>query len=223
MRIRQIIDLSLALDNHTQVYPGDPQPSLSVATTIAGEGYNLLNVRLGSQSGTHTDAPYHFLEDGPRLDALPLALFTGPGVVLDVTHRQDKQAITPQDLRPYLGQLRPGSVALLRTDWSRHYQTERYYAHPHLSLEAAQLLLDAGIPTFGTDTINIGDTVLDGTPYDFPTNRAILTAGGVILENLTNLAAVTFDPWIVALPIRLSGADGAPVRAVAIEWDGAAG
>ena len=68
--IKRIIDLSHPLTADTPVYPGDPVPSFSVATTIRKEGYNLFNVMLGSQSGTHVHAPYHFRDHGATIDKM---------------------------------------------------------------------------------------------------------------------------------------------------------
>src|SRR4028119_151353 len=82
--VRGIVDLSHPLDDDTPVYPGDPVARFTPAATVAADGYNVLHVRMGSQTGTHVDAPYHFLEDGARIDELPLEYFLGPAVVADV-------------------------------------------------------------------------------------------------------------------------------------------
>jgi kynurenine formamidase len=133
MRVDRIVDLSIVLDQDTQVYPGDPKPEFSVATRIEREGFNLLSLRIGSQSGTHVDAPYHFIEDGPRLEDCDLGLFVGPGVIVDVRGHQDRQPITREDIAPYEDRLRPGSVVALHTAWSDRYMgTERYHDHPFL-------------------------------------------------------------------------------------------
>lgn len=80
-QVRRIVDLSHPISADTQVYPGDPVPQLSAATTIDRDGYNVLHVSMGSQTGTHVDAPYHFLADGARIDAMELSMFLGPAVV----------------------------------------------------------------------------------------------------------------------------------------------
>src|SRR5690348_13465864 len=94
MRVRRIIDLSVPVGPSTQVYPGDPVPQLSVHATVLTEGFNLLRVDMGSQTGTHVDAPYHFDSSGLRLHELDLCLFTGPGVVLDVRGLAPRTPIT---------------------------------------------------------------------------------------------------------------------------------
>jgi kynurenine formamidase len=221
MRVGKIVDLSLVLDPNTQVYPGDPQPRFRVATTIAVEGYNLLALEIGSQSGTHVDSPYHFLDSGPVLEGCPLSLFVGPGVVVDVRRRGPREAITWADLEPSAPLLSPGVVLALRTGWSdEHYGTDRYFDHPFLDADACSRLLSLGVRTFLIDCINLDETVLDaGATPAFPCHDQIARAEGIISENVTNLGGIDFDnPLICLLPIRVGGdADGAPCRSVALQ------
>jgi kynurenine formamidase len=219
LRVRRVIDLSHRVDEDTQVYPGDPAVRLEPATTIAVDGVNVLNVHIGSHSGTHVDAPYHFIENGERIDTMDVRLFFGLAVVMDVRGKGPRERITVEDLRPYEGRLSEGVVAVLRTGWDEHYGTARYYDHPFLDRRAAQLIVDAGVRTVAIDALNVDETVLEGPhPEGYPAHHLILGAGGVIAENLTNLEAVDFpDPFLSLLPVKLGGSDGAPVRAVAME------
>jgi kynurenine formamidase len=219
LRVRRVIDLSHRVDEDTQVYPGDPAVRLEPATTIAVDGVNVLNVHIGSHSGTHVDAPYHFIENGERIDTMDVRLFFGLAVVMDVRGKGPRERITVEDLRHYEGRLSEGVVAVLRTGWDEHYGTARYYDHPFLDRRAAQLIVDAGVRTVAIDALNVDETVLEGPhPEGYPAHHLILGAGGVIAENLTNLEAVDFpDPFLSLLPVRLGGSDGAPVRAVAME------
>lgn len=215
MHVRRVVDLSVPLDDRTPVWPGDPPVRLTAAATIARDGYNLLAVHMGSQSGTHCDAPYHFLAGGARVDALDLRLFTGPGVLVDVRGRPDRYPIGVADVAPYLDRVGPGTIAVLHTGWSDHrIPTEDMHGHPYLGADACRALLDRGVRTIGLDTPNIDET----PSATYPCHHMIAEAGGVIVENLTNLAAVDFpDPFLSVLPLRLTGADGAPCRAVAMQ------
>jgi kynurenine formamidase len=223
MRVARVVDLSIVLSPDTQVYPGDPRPQVSVATTITGEGYNLLSLQLGSQSGTHVDSPYHFREAGPVLEDCPLSLFVGRGVVADVRGRSPRAEISWRDLDALAPSLGPGVILALHTGWSdRHYGTERYFDHPYLAQDACRRALDLGVRTFLIDCINLDETVLDvEPPPSFACHDLVAAAGGIISENVTNLGAVDFpDPLISILPLRLGGrADGAPCRAVAMQLD----
>jgi len=213
MQVRRIVDLSVPIDRDTQIYPGDPEPRLVPHATIPRDGYNLLALHLGSQTGTHVDAPYHVRADGTRVDALDLALCTGPATVLDLRDTTPRTPITADRIDG--GQpLHP--IVLLHTGWARHYGTPAYFDHPSLHPDTVRHLLDRGVRTFCVDAPSI-----DPTPdSSLAAHLLIADAGGVIGENLCNLDRVDWpDPWVSCLPIKLAGADGAPVRAVALELD----
>jgi kynurenine formamidase len=214
MHVLRVVDLSVPLDDRTPVWPGDPPVRLTPAATVARDGYNLLGVSMGSQSGTHCDAPLHFVPDAAPIDALDLRLFAGPGVIVDVRGRPARHPIATVDVAPYLDRVGPGTIVVLHTGWPAHAAD-----HPCLTADACRALLDRGVRTIGLDTPNIDETPDDAHPgAGWPCHYMIAEVGGVIVENLTNLAAVDFpDPFLSVLPLRLTGADGAPVRAVAMQ------
>jgi kynurenine formamidase len=219
MRIRRVIDLSISVDERTQVYPGDPVVELRFASRIETDGFNVLSIALGSHTGTHVDAPYHFVADGPRLGALDLGLFAGPGVIVDVTGHGPRQPIVWSDIVSVSDRVGPGTILVLRTGWSEaHLRTDRYFDHPFLDPDACARILDRGVRTIAIDALNPDPTVVQGEAA-FPVHQLVLGAGGVIAENLTHLSAVQApDPLLCMFPIRLGGdADGAPCRAVALE------
>ena len=219
MRVRRIVDLSMPLDDRTPFYPGDPEPRVCPATTIARDGVNVSRLHLGSHSGTHCDAPFHFLEDGLRLHEVPLERFAGPGVVVDCTHVAPRAPITWAALAPQAPAFGEGAIVLLRTGWDRRGTPQTRFDHPFLDGDARRRLLELGVRTVGIDAINLDETP-DG-PLDrdrFVCHDAVSRAGGVIVENLVALGAIDFpDPWVSVLPLRVPGADGAPTRAVAME------
>ncbi len=218
MHARRIVDLSVPLAETTQVYPGDPAPRIRPAATIAADGFNVLALEIGSQTGTHVDAPFHFRADGPRIDELDLSLFTGEGAVVDVTGHAPRARITWEAIAPAAERLRPGVIVLLHTGWSARYGQDSYFDHPYLDAEACRRMLDLGVRTFLLDAPNIDETPDDTHPGEgFPVHRLIASAGGVIGENLRAFAEIDFEPFISCLPLRLTGGDGAPARAVAID------
>ena len=215
----RLVDLSHPVEDGMPVYPGDPVVRIRPATTIDAHGYAVLHVQMGSQSGTHVDAPYHFLQDGARIDQLPLELFLGPAVIADVRGKRAHEPITWADLASVAPRLAPGRMLLLHTGWDVHWGSEEYFGHPFLDAEAANRVVDAGIRTVGIDALSLDETVLEGEPAGgFAAHLAVLGAGGVIVENLRGLEQVrSAEPVVSALPLRLTAADGAPVRAVALE------
>jgi kynurenine formamidase len=219
MPIRRVIDLSMPLDARTPFYPGDPEPRICAATTIAADGFNVARLELGSHSGTHCDAPYHFLADGARLDALPLERFVGPGVVVDATGLGPRTQIGWERIEPHAERLAPGAIVLLRTGWDAHRATDAYFDHPFLDGDAAERVVAAGVRTVALDALSLDETVVGGEPAaGFPAHLAVLGAGGVIVENLRGLDTVrSAEPVVSVLPLRIAGADGAPVRAIAFD------
>jgi kynurenine formamidase len=215
----RLVDLSQPLDDATVPYPGDPGVRVVPARTLAQDGCNVLSVHLGSHSGTHVDAPFHVFADGARIDELPLELFHGYAVVVDVRDAGPRGVIGWEQLAPYAPRLGPGRLVVLHTGWSAHWGTEQYAAHPFLTGDAAQRLVATGVRTVGVDAFSIDETSGDGAPPGgFPAHEAVLGAGGVVVENLTGLDALIgfAEPVLSVLPLRLTGGDGAPVRAVAV-------
>ncbi|MFE3026179.1 cyclase family protein [Nocardia tengchongensis] len=210
----RILDLSVPIRSGMPVYPGDPEVTVRPALTVAADGVNVLHLDLGSQTGTHVDAPRHIDDALPALDELPLDRFTGPGVVIDARAAGAGGAIG----REYFeGRVAAGQVVLVATGWSAHWGTPAYLNHPHLTVAAAEYLVAAGVRTVGIDALSV-----DPTPAEeIPVHRILCGAHAVIAENLTGLAAVLDAQTagqrveVSLFPLHLPGADGAPVRAVA--------
>lgn len=219
MKIVRVVDLSHPVTSETQVYPGDPVPHLEQHSTIERDGFNLMSVSMGSQSGTHVDAPFHFDDAGIKIDEIPLNRFVGPAVVLDCGELTPRQEITIESLGTQLDAISSGDIVIFKTRWSRFYGTDEYFNNPYLSADLVSLLIERGVLTFGLDAINIDETPDDDHPgVGFPAHHLIAKVGGVICENLTNLDAIDFaNPTISILPMKFIGIDGAPVRAVAIQ------
>ncbi|WP_327067465.1 cyclase family protein [Kitasatospora sp. NBC_01250] len=223
-----LIDLTHQVTTGMPVYPGDPEVALRPALTTDTAGVNVLSVHLGSQSGTHVDAPYHVDVTWPTLDGLPLSRFTGPAVVADLRALPARTPVTPDQLAPALERLTPGAILLLATGWPRFWGTERYLAHPYLTPEAAEAIVAAGVRTLGVDALSV-DATPDPGPADpavavllagladehdtapvaeaplLAAHRILLGAegGGVIAENLTDLTAL-LEAQAREKPISLS-------------------
>lgn len=219
VRIGRCVDLSVPLDEDTTVYPGDPALFTEQHATVDADGFNLLRLHLGSQTGTHVDAPFHTVDDGARIDEVPLAAFAGEAVVVDATAAGPRESIGWSYFAPYTASLRPGVIVLLRTGWDEHDGAPSYFDHPYLEPAACDRLIGLGIRTFLADVISLDETPSPEHPEEeLPVHHLIAAAGGVIGENFRGLGEVDWPrPFVVSFPLRLTGADGAPVRAVALE------
>lgn len=216
--VRRIVDLTHPIGTGMPVYPGDPVPRLTPHCTVARDGYNVLRVEMGSQTGTHVDAPVHLQDGNTPVDRMDLSLFVGRGVVFDVRALAAREPITAAMIAGTAASVRPGDIALIHTGWARHYGTDDYYDHPYLGADACALLLERGVRAFCLDAPSIDPSGDDVAGY--PAHHLIADAGGAIAENLCNLELVDFaDPLVSILPLKLEGSDGSPVRAVAMELD----
>jgi kynurenine formamidase len=215
------IDLTHPLaDSSVQPYPGDPVYICHPHATVPKDGYSVHHLSLCSHTGTHIDAPSHFVADGKTIDQIPLSTLTGPAVVVDLTRKQlrDRQVIEWDDIQEYAPQMREGVILLLYTGWSQYWGTQKYYEHPYLSRDAAKRVLESGVKVLGLDMLNPDETPYNGAEsiHGFGVHQEILGAGCVIAENLTNLQAICDGPYVIALiPLNLVGSDGSPVRALA--------
>ncbi|MHC1626821.1 MAG: cyclase family protein [Methanoculleaceae archaeon] len=192
-----IHDITRPLSPSIQVYPGDVIPSL----TEERRGFRITRLTLGSHSGTHIDAPRHYLEDGTSIDRLPLTHFCGPVDVIDCRHLTC--AIGPEDL-----EVSPGIRRILIRTWYSGVE-EFDPSYPYLTPEAADHLVSRGIWCVGVDTPSVEVFEGDGTVH-----RRLLS-GGVIPVELLDLSGVEAGRyWMVALPLKLAGVDGAPARVI---------
>ncbi|KAJ7658521.1 putative cyclase [Mycena rosella] len=211
----EIVDLSHSLKPGMQIYPGDPVFSCSRVATIEKDGYAVRALSLGSHTGTHVDAPSHFFADGKTIEQIPLQMFIGPALVIDLTHKSPREAIYWADLAPHAHKMTAGVILLLHTGWSQYWCTEKYLDHPFLERAAAEQIIATGVRVVGVDALSPDETRLDGTG-SFGAHEVILGAGSVIAENLTNLHALDGPNYIVHLtPLKIDGSDGSPVRAFA--------
>ncbi|MFD1525297.1 cyclase family protein [Halolamina salina] len=213
-------DLTHSIESGMPVYPGDPAVSVDAADTFAADGCRVSELTCGSHAGTHVDAPSHTEEDGDTLDTYPVSAFVRDAVVVDCTDLDAREPI-PADRVPDPETAPGADCAVFRTGWDRHWGRDRYRDHPYLSVAAAERCAARGlavaIDAFSPDPTPPaeGSLALDGRDA-FGAHHALLGAGVLVFENLTNLGSVPARFELRAQPIALGG-DGAPVRAVAVE------
>lgn len=209
----QVIDLSQMLEPAMPVYPGTEPPLFAEAATIDTDGYREKRLSLRSHTGTHMDAPAHIMADGWTLDQLPVETFIGEALVFNCTGRE-RTTIEERELRPHAAQISRYAFFLLHTGWSRFWGDQRYYHdYPVVSEGAARWLVAAGLRGVGVDAISVDAP----EAADLPVHRILLGAGLVIVENLTNLAAVPKRSFLFScFPLKIKAADGSPARAAAL-------
>ncbi len=208
-----IVDLSHFIEAGMPVYPGTEPPVLAEANTIDGDGFREKKLSLYSHTGTHMDAPAHILAGTKTLDQLPVETFCGEAMLLNCT-AAGRASIDLHDLVRHADAIHKCRFLILHTGWSRYWGDERYFSdYPVLTPDAACWLAGAGLRGVGLDTISADAA----DAADLPIHTILLGAGMVIVENLTNLAALAHPFFLFAcFPLKIRDADGSPVRAVAM-------
>ena len=184
-------------------------------TRIANEGYNTTNLHLYSHAGTHMDAPLHFLDGGATIDQWPLAQCIGPAIVIDLSFKAPDSLISVADLGVAAAKIGQGSRVLLRTDWDDHATLPDYRTHfPRISRELASWLVEQGVWLVGVQTPSVASLADREELRDV--HQILLRGGIVIVECLMNLRELPEVVTFIALPLKVDGGDGSPVRAVAL-------
>jgi arylformamidase len=207
----RVIDLSHPITAGMPVYPGDPPVVVTPYQTIGADGFAVHTVSFGTHTGTHVDAPAHFIEKDMTVDNQQiLDACTGEAVLIDAPAGPGS-VITPAGLDAAIALITNGARIILHTGWSSHFGMPEYYRdYPVISPELATLMVDRRIKLLGIDAPSVGDEL----------HAHLLGAGIVLLENLTNLDRIPVSQFLLsAAPLALSGLDGSPVRACAILTD----
>ena len=207
MRAQQVWDISVPDCPGMHSYPGDPTIEVTQARAIAkGDPANLTHLSLGAHTGTHVDAPAHFIDGARTLEQMPLDHMVGEATVLDLRGRRtiDAAALADQDVHD-------GDIVLCKTDnsalWARDGFQEGF---TYLTLDAAEVLVARGVKTFGLAYLSIEEF----GSKTFAVHKLLLGRNILIIEGL-NLSAIEAGRYFLScLPLNLQGVDGAPARAV---------
>lgn len=198
---RKILDVTRTLSPYTVAYAGDTVPDFRQED--AGV-YLVSSLLMSSHSGTHIDAPVHYLKTGMTVDEIPPASIIGKCRVIDLSAVPGK--ISRKDLEGKIGGV---SRILIRTRFSGMNEFAEDY--PCLDLGAAKLLTESGIRCVGIDSLSIEEFQCDGSVH-----RELMRTGCIIIE-LLDLSQVSPGEYtLVALPLKLKGMDGSPARVVLI-------
>ena len=231
-----IVDLTHAFSAATPYWPTSPSgfelKRLSFGPTEAGFFYAANSFCAPEHGGTHLDAPIHFSQTGLPVDKLPIGQLVGPAVVIDVSGKaaDDRDyRLTRDDVLAFEkahGTIAPGTIVLLRTDWSRYYgDRKRYFGDdkpgdasnlhfPSYGEDAAKLLIaDRKVAAIGLDTPSIDY----GPSKEFPVHRLAGASNVPGLENLNRLGEIPpVGATLIALPMLIEGGSGAPLHAIAL-------
>jgi arylformamidase len=202
------IDISVPVRNGMVHWPGDPDFHIERATDQdKGDVATVSRMALGVHTGTHMDAPLHFIRNARSIDTMPLDATVGTARVIPI---RDPKSITREELMEHA--ITVGERILFQTANSQHAWKSDSFEEDFvfISQDGARYLAECGVRTVGVDYLSVGGFRQDGVE----THEALLGAGIWIIEglNLSGVAPGVYE--LVCLPLRLVGAEGSPARAI---------
>lgn len=214
-----LFDLSHVIEHGMTTYPGLPGPRIcdfwdresSAANYDDGSSFQIAQIEMVANTGTYLDAPFHRYAEGLDIADLPLrSIASVPGIVV----RRPFEAALETNARHFENMEVGGKAVLVHTGWDRHWRTSTYgVAHPFLTADAADWLIEKGAILVGIDSNNIDDTRVRARPV----HTKLLGAAIPICEHLTRLEDLPRDGFLFsAVPARLRGLGSFPVRAYAL-------
>lgn len=186
--------------------------------TVERDGWNAATWQIYSHAGTHMDAPLHFAAGPETIDQIPLTTCMGPAWIVELRETPARSLLTIADLREVATKFQPGESLLLRTGWSRHVDHLALYRDglPRISDELANWCVDRRVRILGVEPPSVAD--VNNLTEVTRIHRILLGGGVTIVEGLAHLDQLTEERvFFAALPLKLQGGDGAPVRAFAVE------
>lgn len=181
--------------------------------TIQNVGRNTHCIVIGSHSGTHMDAPYHFIQNGKTMEELAIDSFWGEVNVIDFRHKKQGDIVTLEDIKNVVVSER----LLFAFGWCRYWKTDKFYrGYPYFTTDAVEYLVRNGMKFMAMDTPSPdkADAINIIQGDDSPNHKILLQNEVIIVEYLNNTDILQSDKTyeIVALPLKVSGADGSPAR-----------
>lgn len=218
--LKRIIDLSTSLGPETRLFPGITPIGREQEKSHAQHGVQVSRVGITVHSGTHMDAPLHFLSDGSDINDAPLEQVCGRARVLDLKWLEPGSGISAPDFEQADPGLEPGDIAIINSGYE-------YYADPEaycwIKPDGAQWLVERGIKCLAMDLLSIDPIKRSGGKagaHSHPAHHILLGAGIYLVECLVNLDALPEGPlFFICLPLKFTGCEASPARAVVMEFE----
>ena len=212
----KVIDLTLTISEEIPTFPGSPQPNFINWETLEKDGYNLELLFLSSHTGTHIDAPYHFLKKGQKIHQIVTRRLVTEAILIKI-RKVANQSITKDDIQKFekkYGKIDDGSTVIFHTGWQKNLKKESYFLrNPGLAVSAARYLASKKINMVGIDSPSIDL----GKDSKFSVHHILAKSGILIVENLVNLEKINSEMFhLIVAPLKLKNATGSPVRAMAL-------
>lgn len=209
------IDLTLTISKSIPSFPGSPKPQFLFWSNLKDDGYNLELLFLSSHTGTHLDAPYHFVKNGIKIDQIPIDRLVGVGYLIKIL-KSKNSPITKTDIISFekrYGKIPLNSSVFFYTGWQKNLKKDNYFTeNPGLDKSSAKYLTSKKTHLVGIDSpsMDLGNNESFSVHHIFSKNNVLM------VENLANLQKIPSTKFnFTILPLKLKDATGSPVRAIA--------
>ena len=209
----KVIDLTLTVSEKIPTFPGSPKPHFIEWETISKDGYNLELLFLSTHTGTHIDAPFHFVKNGKKIHEIKPERLVNEAVLIRIG-KNSNRSISKTDIQNFEqknGKIENGSTVIFHTGWQKNLNNEFYFTeNPGLSVSAAKYLVSKKINMVGIDSPSIDL----GTDSKFSVHHILAKNNILIVENLANLNKIKSNNFhLITSPLKLKNATGSPIRA----------
>lgn len=211
-----ILDLTREISTDTKVFPGSPLPKFITWNKMEIHNYHSEVVFMSTHTGTHMDAPSHFVTGVSSIDQIPVNRFISRAILVKISKTSD-ELITAGEIEASKIKILEGNSVVFSTSWENEVDNDYYFNHsPGLSEDAAEYLIDKRVNAVCIDSPSIDR----GSDINFPVHKLLLSKDILIVENLCNLSKIDNQNFtLIMMPLKLSGASGSPIRAIAISED----
>jgi arylformamidase len=217
--MREILDLTYDVQSNMMTFEAPWHPPVSVDQIGKHDevGRETRKISFGTHTGTHIDAPAHFIKNGSTIDSIPLERLIGEICIIDLSFLKNNTKVT----REMLQNFKTSKKMLFKFGWGKHWNTSLFFkSHPYFSLDAAKYLISQKVELIALDTPSPDDPKSLPRPdvrnqlEDSPIHKTFLSHDVILVEYLANLQTLTdYENWsIIALPLKIKGADGSPAR-----------
>ena len=207
----KVIDLSLKISQSLKVFPGSPQPCFVPWTSFSIHGYDSEAVFMSTHTGTHMDAPSHFVRGKPSIDRISASRFVAAGIVVRI-RKKANELVNVEELKDQ--DIKENDAVVIATGWENQIRAKNYVSeNPGLSADAARYLVSRKVSIVAID----GPSIDAGADVEFTAHKILLGKNILLVENLCNLEKVPKKRFtFVMAPLKLQGSTGSPVRALAV-------
>jgi len=209
-----ILDLTREINTDTKVFPGSPLPKFITWNKMDIHNYHSEVIFMSTHTGTHMDAPSHFVTGVSSIDQIPVNRLVSRSTLVKVAKASD-ELISASEIEASKAKILEGNSVVFSTSWEKEVDKDYYFSHsPGLSEDAAEYLINKKVNAVCIDSPSIDR----GSDSNFPVHKLLLSREILIVENLCNLGKIDNQNFtLIMTPLKLSGASGSPIRAIAID------